>query len=55
MSMVITKFQFFEIKGEVVLGYAVMFNQSFFGPTPKPLQAININFARCKPFAVINF
>jgi hypothetical protein len=35
--MIITKFQFFEIKREVVLGYAMMFNQSFFGPTPKPL------------------
>jgi len=37
MSVVITKLQFFEIKREVVLGYAMMFNQSFFGPNPKSL------------------
>jgi hypothetical protein len=35
--VVVTKFEFFEIKREVFLGDAMVLNESFLGPTPKSL------------------
>ena len=53
--MVITKFEFFEIKREVFFGNFMMFSQSFLGPNAKIPLTINIDFARRKLFRVIDF
>ena len=41
--MIIPELQFFEIQREAVLGDAVVFHQPLLGPTPKSLEAVDVD------------
>ena len=54
MPVIIPELQFFEIQREVVLGDAMVFNQSLLGPTPEPLQAVDVDLARREVLLVVH-
>ena len=54
MPVIIPELQFFEIQREVVLGDAMVLDQSFLGPTPEPLQAVDVDFARREDLLVVH-
>jgi hypothetical protein len=53
MSMMIPKLHFLKIPRELFFGDAVMFDESFFGITPKALEAIDIDFASGKALFLV--
>src|SRR5574337_938665 len=54
MSIVISKFHFFQVKREVFFRYAMELNKSFFRITPEAFKSINVHFTRGKHLTMIN-
>src|SRR3990172_9329066 len=54
MSIVISKFHFFQVKRKVFFRYTMELNKSFFSITPEAFKAINVHFTRGKHLTMIN-
>lgn len=54
MTMIIPESHFVQIPWKVLFGDSVELGKPFLSIAPKPFQAININFACCKSFSMID-
>jgi len=52
--VIIPELQFFEIQREAILGDAMVFHQSLLGPTPKSLQAVDVDPAGGEVLLVVH-
>src|SRR5574341_2117385 len=53
ISIIISKFHFFQVEREVFFRYPMKLNQSFFRITPEVFQTVNAHLTGCKHFAMV--